>query len=259
MNLIFDTHAHYDDHAFSEDREELLSGLFQEQVGTVVNVCANFAEISQTLELAAKYPHVYAAVGVHPTEVYELKAEAMEQIESYARSSEKVVAIGEIGLDYHYPDTQKEAQKDWFVRQIDLAKRLCKPIIVHTRDAAKDTLDIIKAEHAQEAGGVIHCFPYETEMAKIYLELGFYLGIGGVVTFKNARKVKEVVEMMPLDRLLLETDCPYLAPTPFRGKRNDSRLLTYAAEEIARIKNMGADEVIRITAENARRFYRIEE
>lgn len=260
MEYIFDTHTHYDDASFDADREELLSGLFENGVGTVVNICADFAGIPGVLQLADRYDFMYAAVGVHPTEVYDLKDSDIEVVEGYVKaglSSGKVVAVGEIGLDYHYPDTEKEKQKQWFAMQIALAKKLMLPIVVHSRDAAADTLDLIKAEKAEEAGGVLHCFSYEPEMAKIYTDMGFYIGVGGVVTFKNARKLKETVKQMPMELMLLETDCPYLAPEPFRGKRNNSALLRYVAEEVATLREMKAEDVIRITGENARRFYGI--
>ena len=256
MELIFDTHAHYDDAAFQEDREEILSGLSDHGVGFVVDVSAALDGIPNVLALAQQYDFIYSAVGVHPTETYELETADIQKVEQYATEpANKVVAIGEIGLDYHYPDTQKEKQKEWFAMQIDLAKRLHMPILVHSRDAAADTLDLIKAENARDAGGVLHCFSYEPEMAKIYTDMGFYIGIGGVVTFKNARKLKEVAVQMPMELMLLETDCPYLAPEPFRGRRNDSSLIKYVAETIASLRGMSAEDVICITAENARRFY----
>lgn len=263
MELIFDSHAHYDDEAFDKDREELLSGLSNNGVGTVVDISANFQDIPKVLELAERWPFVYAAVGVHPTEVYELKDSDLAQVEAWAgggagtQGSSKVVAIGEIGLDYHYDDTDREKQKHWFSMQIGLAKRLHLPIVVHSRDAAKDTLDLIRSEDAAAVGGVIHCFSYEPEMAKLYTDMGFYIGIGGVVTFKKSRKLKEIAAQMPMELMLLETDCPYLAPEPFRGRRNQSALIRYAAETIAQLRGMTCDEVIRVTAENARRFYGI--
>lgn len=257
MERIFDSHAHYDDASFDEDRKELLSGLFSCGVGTVVNISADLPGIPDVLALAAQYDFMYAAVGVHPSDVYDLKDSDIQLVEQYAKEGSKVVAIGECGLDYHYPDTNKPKQKDWFAKQIDLAKRLHLPLVVHSRDAAADTLDLIKSENAAEAGGVIHCFSYEPEMAKIYTDMGFYIGIGGVVTFKNARKLKEIAAQMPMELMLLETDCPYLAPEPKRGRRNDSTLLRYVAQTIAALRGMEIDEVIRITAENARRMYGI--
>ncbi len=257
MHKIFDTHAHYDDHAFDKDRKALLLGLLDNGVEYVMNVSARVDEIKNSIVFAETYDFFYAAVGVHPSEVYELTDEDFAYIEN-SLQHRKVKAVGEIGLDYHYEDTKKDLQKEWFVRQIELAKKHNLPIIVHSRDAAADTLDIIKETSAKDVGGVIHCFSYEKEMAKIYLDMGFYIGIGGVITFKNSRKLIEVVEMMPMDRMLLETDCPYLAPEPFRGGRNDSTLLKYVVTKIAEIKNIGEDEVRRITSENAKRMYKIE-
>ena len=275
MAKIFDTHAHYDDRAFNEDREELLSGLSDRGVGTVVDVCANYFEIANVLDLVSRYDFMYAAVGVHPTEVYELKDSDIQAVKLFAEKGigvldpavlkerncvpgqNKVVAIGEIGLDYHYPDTDKEKQQKWFSQQIKLAQLLKFPIIVHSRDAAKDTLDIIKRENGAETGLVMHCFSYEPEMAKIYTDMGIYLGIGGVATFKNACKLKEVVKQMPMELMLLETDCPYLAPEPYRGKRNDSTLINYVAKAVGELRGMNYKEVIEITAENDRRFYHL--
>ena len=256
MNYIFDSHAHYDDHAFDEDREEILSGLLDSGIDKVVNIAARLDELDKVLKLAETHDFIWAAAGVHPSEVYELESSDIRKIEE-ALAHPKVKALGEIGLDYHYEDTDKVKQRDWFVNQIELAKEHGLPIVVHSRDAAADTLDIIKQTHADAAGGVIHCFSYEKEMAKIYMDLGFHIGVGGVVTFKNSRKLKEIVEFMPMDRMLLETDCPYLAPVPYRGKRNDSTMLKYVAEEVSRLKNMNPDDVRGITNENACRMYRI--
>jgi len=256
MNLIFDTHAHYDDKVFDEDREALLSGLSENGVGLVVNASARADEVQKVLDLAHKYDFIYASVGVHPSEVYELTDDDYEMLYG-ALDDPKAVAVGEIGLDYHYDDTDKTKQKHWFERQIDLAKQKQMPLIVHSRDAAADTLEVIKSSRASEVGGVIHCFSYESEIAKIYLDMGFYIGIGGVLTFKNSRKLKEVVTMMPMEQMLLETDCPYLAPVPFRGERNDSTMIKYVVSVISQLKGIDEDEVRRITYENACRMYRI--
>ena len=257
MNYIFDSHAHYDDHAFDADREELLSGLFAKGVDKVVNVAARLDEIEQMLKLVhAHESFMWAASGVHPSETYELEKKDLVYLEE-TLADPKVKAVGEIGLDYHYDDTDKACQEDWFVSQIELAKTHDLPIVVHSRDAAADTYDIIRQTHADNVGGVIHCFSYELEMAKRYMDLGFYIGVGGVLTFKNARKLKEIVAYMPMDLLLLETDCPYLAPTPHRGERNDSSLIHYVVDEVSRLKEIEADEVRRITNENACRMYRI--
>jgi TatD DNase family protein len=231
--MIFDTHAHYDDEAFDEDREALLSGLAAGGIGTVVNVGADMESTKTTIELTKRYPFIYGAAGVHPSSTAELDEEKFAELRVLAQS-DKIVAIGEIGLDYYWEEPDHETQKKWFHRQLNLARELKLPVIIHSRDAAKDTLDIMKEEHSGEIGGVIHCFSYGKEMAAEYLKMGFYLGIGGVLTFKNAKKLLEVAEMAPLDRLVLETDCPYLAPVPNRGKRNSSLNLPYVAVHVLR-------------------------
>ena len=254
--MLFDTHAHYDDGAFDKDREEILAGLGAVGVGAVVNVGASLESTRRTLELAWRYPFIYGAVGVHPSECGALTEEDIRWIESLA-SGKKVVAIGEIGLDYHWEEPERGLQKKWFARQLAMARCVGLPVIIHSRDGAKDTLDILKAEKGEEIGGVVHCFSYTWETARVCLDMGFYLGIGGVATFKNARRLKEVVAYAPLDRLVLETDCPYLAPEPHLGKRNDSRYLSYVAEAVAAIKGIGREQVEAVTWENARRLYRL--
>lgn len=256
--MIFDTHAHYDDEAFNEDRDTILCSLAENGIEAVVNVGASIQSTKNTMELMKKYPFVYGAAGVHPNETAELTEQLMDWLKAVS-AEEKVVAIGEIGLDYYWNEPEPQVQKYWFVRQLALAREVGLPVIIHSRDAAKDTLDIMKAERAGELGGVIHCFSYSLEMAKEYLDMGFYLGIGGVLTFKNARKLKEIVEYMPLDRIVLETDCPYLAPVPNRGKRNSSLYLPYVVEAVSQIKGVPEEEVIAATTENARRMYRIGE
>ena len=257
-DMIFDTHAHYDDEKFDEDREILLPGLAKAGIGAVVNVAASMESCWTTLELIKQYPWMYGALGVHPSESRPLTEEDMDWIEAQCRSNqEKIRAVGEIGLDYYWEEPEHEIQKKWFVRQLELAKGLSLPVIIHSRDAAKDTLDIMKGEKAGDIGGVIHCFSYGTEMAREYLNMGFFIGVGGVVTFNNAKKLKEVVEYVPLSSIVLETDCPYLAPVPNRGKRNSSRNLPYVAEAISQIKGIGQEEVERITGENAMRLYRL--
>ncbi len=254
--MIFDTHAHYDDPVYEKDREELFEAMRAEGVGMITDIGADIASTKKAAELSNAYDFVYAAAGVHPSEVYFLEEADMDFLLEMAKNP-KVVAIGEIGLDYHYEDTVREVQKKWFIRQLELAKETKLPVVIHSRDAAQDTLDIMKDIHAEDIGGVIHCFSYGWEMAKIYLDMGFYLGIGGVVTFKNAKKLKEVVQRAPMDRLVLETDAPYLAPEPYRGKRNASHYLKYVAEEIAALRSMALDEVIHITEENGKQMYRI--
>ena len=254
--MIFDTHAHYDDEAFNEDRDKLLLSLPENGIEAVVNVGASIQSTKNTLELMKKYSFVYGAAGVHPNETAELNEHLMDWLRHVA-GKEKVVAIGEIGLDYYWNQPEPEVQKHWFVRQLDLAREVNLPVIVHSRDAAKDTLDIIKAENARDMGGVIHCFSYSVEMAREYLSMGFYLGIGGVLTFNNAKKLKEVVDYMPMDQLVLETDCPYLSPVPNRGKRNSSLNRPYVVKAVSEIKGISEEEVIAVTRENARRMYRL--
>lgn len=256
--MIFDTHAHYDDEAFQEDREALLGSLRQNGIEAVVNIGASIQSTKNTLELIKKYPFMYGAVGVHPNETAELNDHLLDWLKHVA-AEKKVVAIGEIGLDYYWDEPDHDTQKHWFVRQLGLAREVSLPVVIHSRDAAKDTLDTLKAEHAGELGGVIHCFSYGVEMAREYLNMGFYIGIGGVVTFNNGRKLKEVVEYMPLDRIVLETDCPYLSPVPYRGKRNSSLNLPYVVEAISQIKGVEPEEVIAVTNRNAKKMYRLEE
>ena len=254
--MIFDTHAHYDDDAFDEDRDELLSGMTAKNVEYIVNVGASIESSKRSIALAEKYPFIYAAVGVHPDEVGELDDEKFEKLREWT-THEKVKAVGEIGLDYYWDKEKHDLQKHWFMRQMELAHEVNLPIIVHSREAAKDTLDMIIAAKPLDLSGIIHCYSYSVEQAREYLNMGYYIGIGGVLTFKNAKKLKEVAEYAPLSRIVLETDCPYLAPTPYRGKRNDSSMLSYVVEELAAIKQMPVEEVIRITNENGKKLYHI--
>ena len=254
--MIFDTHAHYDDDAFDEDRDELLSGMAAKNVEYIVNVGASIESSKRSIALAEKYPFIYAAVGVHPDEVGELDDEKFEKLREWT-THEKVKAVGEIGLDYYWDKEQHDLQKHWFMRQMELAHEVNLPIIVHSREAAKDTLDMIIAAKPLDLSGIIHCYSYSVEQAREYLNMGYYIGIGGVLTFKNAKKLKEVAEYAPLSRIVLETDCPYLAPVPYRGKRNDSSMIAYVAEELAGIKQMPVEEVLRITNENGKKLYHI--
>lgn len=252
--MIFDTHAHYDDSAFDTDREQLLAVLREAGVGTVVNVGASLDSTRRTVELTEQYPFIYGAAGVHPDEVGELDEKSYQWLREQCLR-EKIVAVGEIGLDYYWDKENHELQKKWFIRQLRLARELHMPVIIHSREAAADTMDILKQEYQPDIPVVVHCYSYSPEMAREYIKMGYYLGIGGVLTFKNAKKLKEVVAEAPMEKLLLETDSPYLAPVPFRGKRNDSRNLTYVAEAISEIKGLTPEDVIRITEENAFRFY----
>jgi TatD DNase family protein len=254
--MIFDTHAHYDDERFDEDREELFSQMRDSGIGNIVNVGASLEGSRRSLELADKHEFIYAAVGVHPSDSLELSEEGIQELKALS-GNKKCVAIGEIGLDYYWPEPDHDTQKKWFIRQIALAREVKLPIIVHSRDAAQDTVEILRGENAGELGGVVHCFSYSKEVALECVNMGFYIGVGGVLTFKNGRKMKEVVEAVPMDRIILETDCPYLAPEPFRGKRNSSLYLPYVVEAMADIKGISKEEVISITEENARKMYRL--
>jgi TatD DNase family protein len=256
--MIFETHAHYDDEAFNDDRDKLLLSMSENGIGRIINVASNLKSTKQSIELSHIYPFVYAAAGVHPNETAELNEENFSWLEKQSQD-EKVVAIGEIGLDYYWDEPDHDTQKKWFIRQLELARKIKKPVIIHSRDAAKDTYDIIESENAGEIGGIIHCYSYSYQMALDYVRMGFYIGIGGVVTFKNGKKMKEVVEAVPLDRIVLETDSPYLSPEPNRGKRNSSLNLPYIAAKIAEIKNLTYEEVVEATRINANRVYRLEE
>ena len=254
-NMIFETHAHYDDEQFNEDRDELLRSMADNGIGMIVNVGASLRGCRDSIVLAKRYPFVYAAVGVHPDEVGDLNEETFAWLKNQF-AYDKVVAVGEIGLDYYWDNESHDVQKKWFIEQLNLARELELPVIIHSREAAADTLEIMK-EHAKGLRGVIHCFSYSVELAREYVKMGFYIGIGGVVTFKNARKLKETAAEVPLEQIVLETDCPYLAPVPNRGKRNSSLNLKYVAEEIARIRGLAAEEVIEQTAINAKQLYNI--
>lgn len=252
--MIFESHAHYDDKAFDEDRESLLEELQRQGIGRVINVCAEEDGWDRMVDLTAQYEYIYGAVGVHPNDVGVLDEEQIQRMHKICQM-EKTVAVGEIGLDYYWEKEDHEQQKYWFERQLEVAREEKLPFIIHSRDAAKDTLDLMKGLHAEEIGGVIHCFSYGKEMAREYLNMGLSLGIGGVVTFKNARKLAEVVEYAPLESLLLETDSPYLAPVPYRGKRNCSLYLPYVVEKISEIKGISCEEVMEVTWNNSMRLF----
>ncbi len=250
---IFDTHAHYDDSRFDEDRDELLSSLSEKGVSNIVNCGCDLKSSLTTLELAEKYDFIYAALGVHAHEAEEATDSDLNEIEKLY-SKQKVVAVGEIGLDYHYDFSPRERQIEVFERQIKLANELDLPIIVHDREAHEDTMNLLKKYKPK---GVVHCFSGSAEMAKEIIKLGMYVGMGGAVTFKNAVKPVEVARLLPLDRLLLETDAPYMTPVPFRGKRCDSAHIAFTAERIAEIKGIDSQQLIDICNENAKRLFGI--
>ena len=257
--MIFDSHAHYDDEAFNEDREALLGSMQANGVGTILNACSTWNSVKSTLELMDKYPFVYGALGIHPSNIEDMNEERFAKIKELL-SHPKAVAVGEIGLDYYWDkedDVQKK-QREWLSCQLSLAADLKKPVVIHSREAAKDTCDVMAASGAKDLQGVVHCFSYAKEMAREFMKWDYYFGIGGVITFKNAKRLKEVVEYVPMDRILLETDCPYLAPVPYRGKRNSSLHLPYVAQAIAEIRGITAEEVVEITQNNAKRLFNIQ-
>lgn len=280
--MIFETHAHYDDEKFAEDREEVLADLPKRGIRPVINVGASIESTKTTLEIAESHDFVYAAVGVHPSDIDGLNEETFAWLAEQTKH-QKTVAIGEIGLDYYWDkeaDVQKQ-QRYWFRRQLELARREMLPVIIHSRDAAEDTMDILQEFHRMtkrddsdvtsrtglandtseqgycwdETPGVIHCYSYSLEMAHEFIKMGYYIGVGGVVTFKNAKKLVRTVEEIPMERILLETDCPYMAPEPHRGTRNDSRNIPYVIEKIAQIKGIDPKVVEETARENAFRLF----
>ncbi len=250
---IFDTHAHYDDSRFDGDRYELISSLADKGVSRIINCGCDLKSSLTTLSLAEKYDSIYAAVGVHAHEADEATEDDLEKIKKLYEN-EKVVAVGEIGLDYHYDFSPREIQLEIFEKQLALAAELDLPVIVHDREAHEDTMNLLKKYKPK---GVVHCFSGSAEMAKEIIKLGMYIGIGGAVTFKNAKKPVEVVQTIPLERLLLETDAPYMTPVPFRGQRCDSSFIAYAAEKIGEIKAIDVQSLIDECNNNAKLLFNI--
>lgn len=255
MSKIFESHAHYEDEAFDPDREALIASLPVNGIEYVVNVGSTVETCHKTVELVERYDFFWGALGIHPSEIRGVTSADLDWIKKEARENSKIVSIGEIGLDYYWDKDNKREQHEFFAAQIDMAKELKLPIIVHSRDAALDTYTTMLECNARECGGVVHCFSYPKEEAKKYLDMGFYIGMGGAVTFKNALKNREVAEYVPLDRILLETDCPYMAPVPHRGERNSSLFIPEIAKMIAQVKGIEYDEVIEQTNVNARKMY----
>lgn len=263
MELIIDTHAHYESRRFDEDREMLLEGMRRNGIGAIIDVGAAVEDLPKVCGLAEKYPFVFAAVGVHPYEISGLNEVSWKLLEELS-ARPKTIAVGEIGLDYHeWPDeppvTQdvKDAQMYWFRRQMGLARDRQLPFIIHSRDAASDTMKLLGEEMTPGMAGVMHCYSYSKEIAMTAVDMGLYIGVGGVVTFKNSKKLKETVKSVPMDRILLETDCPYMAPEPHRGKRNSSIYLPYVVKAISELRGITEDEVICATNENAIRLFGI--
>lgn len=254
--MLFDSHTHYDNEKFKEDRIETIKKAYDSGVTYILNASADMASSMETISLTQEFEFIYGAVGVHPHAVGEINENAMVALADFAKD-DKIVAIGEIGLDYYYDYSPREQQRFWFAKQISLARELSLPIIVHDRDAHKDVLDIIKSEQAKDVGGVFHCYSGSVEMLREVLENNFCISVGGPLTFKKAKKLIEVVEYVPLDRLLIETDCPYLTPEPHRGKRNDSSFVRLVAERIAQIRGISFEEVAEATMNNTKRLFKI--
>lgn len=252
--MLFDTHTHLDDEKFDTDRDELIESFKSEGLTLLVNIGADMKTSEASVKLAEKYDFIYATVGVHPNVTGDMTEDDLVRLKELA-SHEKVVAIGEIGLDYHYDEPDPEIQKEWFKKQLLLAKELNLPYVIHDRDAHADVLEIIK--EIGYTNGVMHCFSGSAEMAKEVTKMGMYVSIAGQVTFKNAPKVQAVAQTVPLDKLLIETDSPYLTPEPFRGKRNNSAYVRYTAEKIAELRGKTLEEIAKVTMENGKRFYNI--
>lgn len=256
LKNIFDTHCHYDDPAFDADREALLGSLFSSGLAGAVHASTDVKSAEFGIENAKKFPNFYTSVGVHPENLESASEDDLDRLRSLAAKNKKVVAVGEIGLDYHYDGFDRERQIFWFREQVKLANALGLPVIVHSRDASQDTLDVLKELRPM---GILHCFSGSWETAKEVLRLGLYIGFTGALTFKNARKAVEVAQNMPADRILFETDCPYMAPEPFRGRRSDSSMIPYVIERAAAIRGMDADELAAMSVENAKRVFGVGE
>ena len=254
--MIIDTHAHYDDESFNADRDEVISSLPAQNIAAAVTMGADLPGCRDSVKLSQKYPFIYCGVGLHPDHVGKLNDASAAELYELAKTS-KCVCIGEIGLDYHWNIEPREVQISGFREQIHIAQELGLPFNVHSRNAAQDTFDVIKEEDHGRTGGIIHCFSGSREMAREYIKMGYYLGIGGAVTYKNSRTLKKVVEDTPLEYLVTETDCPYLAPTPHRGERNSSLFLPYVVEEIALLKSISKEEVEDVTIKNAEKLFGI--
>lgn len=255
--MLFDSHAHINDEKFDEDRDEVIEHLRENSIDLVVNPGADMPSSRSAVELANKVDFIYSAVGVHPHDVETMTDKDLEELKNLAKENEKVVAIGEIGLDYYYDLSPRELQKEWFIKQIELANELGLPFIVHDRDAHGDTFDIIKKYKAPETGCVLHCYSGSLELALEYIKMGCYISIPGTVTFKNNRKTVEVAENIPMEWMFIETDSPYLTPVPYRGKRNDPSKVRYVAEKVAELRGISYEEVCEITKENAKKFFNI--
>ena len=255
--MFIDSHAHLDDERFDGDREQLIESFKENNIDMVINIGADLNSSRASVELAKEYKNIYAAVGVHPHDAQYVDSDYIEQLKDLSKK-DKVVAIGEIGLDYYYDNSPRDIQRRVFIEQLELAKELNLPVVIHTRDAAQETFDILKEATADgKLTGVLHCYSGSVEMALEYIKLGFHISLGGPVTFKKAKTPKEVAAAVPLDRLLIETDCPYLTPEPYRGKRNDPTFVRYTAETIAEVRGISVEELAKATSENVKKLFRI--
>ena len=254
MNFLYDSHAHLDDDAFDADRNEVIEKIKASGVGLINNIGASIKSSQASIKLAEKYDFIRAVVGVHPSETHSMTEADIDTLRKMA-GHKKVVAIGEIGLDYHYDDTDPETQKFWFRRQLQLAKELNIPVVIHDRESKGECIEILKELNI--SNGVFHCFSGSAETAKQLLDMGFYISFTGVLTFKNARRAIEALKIIPLDRLFIETDCPYMAPEPHRGTRNDSSLVRFVAEKVAEVKGISYDEAVSATCKNAMDFFKL--
>jgi TatD DNase family protein len=253
---FIDSHAHLDDQRFDKDRDEVIRSLYENEVEAVLNPGSDLNSSKEALAMAEKYPFIYDAVGCHPHDSRYMSDDHLNIFKEMAKNK-KVIGIGEIGLDYYYDNSDRDIQRKWFREQIRLAKELDLPYIVHDRDAHEDVLRIMKEEHYDGAGGILHCYSGSVELSREFIRLGFYISLGGPVTFKNARVPKLVAGEVPFDKLLIETDSPYLTPEPYRGKRNEPKYVKYVAEEIAKIRNVSIDELAEKTKENFKRLFRL--
>lgn len=252
---FFDSHAHYNDEKFEEDRDELIKSIHDEGVTRIINAGYSLESSKKAIEIAKNYDFMNAIVGISPNDIDEFEEESLKQIEELARN-EKVVAIGEIGLDYYWNKENKELQKQVFISQIEIANKLNFPIVIHTREAIYDTLEILKNNNCNKKG-IFHCCPLNVDLVREGLKLGFYISFAGPITFKNSKNADEIIKMVPVDKILIETDCPYLSPEPLRGKRNDSRNVKYMAQKIADVKEISLEEVAKATYNNAKKIFEI--
>ena len=252
---LFDTHAHLDDERFDEDREQIIEQIKKDGISLIVNPGADMKSSRAAIKLAEKYDFIYAAVGIHPHDVKDITEADLIELEQMAKH-EKVVAIGEIGLDYYYDNSPRELQREYFIKQIELANKLSLPIIIHSRDASMETYEILK-EHKKDIGCVLHCFSQSLEMAELYLKIGCHLSFAGPLTFKKSSKLKEVARNIPLDKIFIETDSPYLTPEPYRGRRNDPSKVRYVAEELSKLRAISVDKIAETTMNNAIEFFDI--